>query len=68
MHGRVECRHGTLVAQCRCMEHAVVEVVPCPSDCPQRGSGGGRVLPGADVVEHPGALEPVDDGAGQGEA
>lgn len=37
MHGRKECKHGTLVAQCRCMcKDKTVQIVPCPDHCRYR--------------------------------
>jgi hypothetical protein len=36
-HRREECKHGTLVAQCRCPDrNKTVIIVDCPSDCPSK--------------------------------
>jgi hypothetical protein len=39
VHKRSECKHGTLVWQCRCADpNKTVTIVECPWDCPQKES------------------------------
>ncbi len=37
VHFRSECKHGTVVSQCRCADpNKTVKIVPCPWDCLQK--------------------------------
>lgn len=36
MHSRKICRHGIVVAQCRCPGPKVDVIVPCPDSCKER--------------------------------